>query len=168
LGALLNVHGTQFQTDAISGNGEWTQIETTFNSGQRTSVSVNVLFGGYGQSRGEAWFDDVRLSELVPAPSEDKPLAGDVKRGEELFFKHPAVACVLCHTLKGQGSTVGPPLDGIASRATPEFINESLLEPAKVLSKGYEALGASPMPPLGLVLKPQELEDIKAYLQTLK
>jgi hypothetical protein len=24
------------------------------------------------------------------------------------------------------------------------------------------------MPPMGLILKPQELEDVKAYLQTLK
>ena len=41
-------------------------------------------------------------------------------------------------------------------------------EPNKVLTKGFEALGASPMPPMGLILKPQELADTKAYLQTLK
>jgi mono/diheme cytochrome c family protein len=29
-------------------------------------------------------------------------------------------------------------------------------------------MGVSPMPPMGLILKPQELEDVKAYLQTLK
>jgi polar amino acid transport system substrate-binding protein len=34
--------------------------------------------------------------------------------------------------------------------------------------KGFEKLGVSPMPPMGLILKPQELEDVKAYLQTLK
>jgi mono/diheme cytochrome c family protein len=70
--------------------------------------------------------------------------------------------------VKGQGSTVGPALDGIASRATPAYITESLLEPNKVLAKGFEALGTSPMPPMALVLKPQEIEDVKAYLQTLK
>ena len=32
----------------------------------------------------------------------------------------------------------------------------------------YDAVGTSPMPPLGLILKPQELEDIQAFLQTLK
>ena len=65
-------------------------------------------------------------------------------------------------------STVGPALDGIATRATAAEITESLLEPNKKLAKGYEALGASPMPPLGLVLQAQEIEDVKAYLQTLK
>jgi mono/diheme cytochrome c family protein len=110
----------------------------------------------------------VKLAEILPLEFEGSALAGDIKRGEEIFHKHQVVACVLCHQLKGQGSTVGPALDGIASRAKPEYINESLLEPNKVLAKGFEALGASPMPPLGLILKPQELEDIKAFLQTLK
>jgi len=51
---------------------------------------------------------------------------------------------VLCHSLKGQGSTVGPALDGIASRANADYIKESLLEPNKVLAKGFEHIGASP------------------------
>jgi uncharacterized protein len=168
LGALLNVHGTRFQTNAVSGDSDWTRVETAFNSGSKTTLSVNVLFGGFGQSTGEAWFDDVKLCVAGIAAEPDKALTGDPKRGEHIFFKHPAAACVLCHTLKGQGSTVGPPMDGIASRFSAEYINESLVEPGKVLAKGFEALGASPMPPLGLILKPQELEDIKAYLQTLK
>ena len=68
----------------------------------------------------------------------------------------------------GKGSAIGPALDGIAIRATPAYIHESLVEPNKVLAKGFEKLGVSPMPPMGLILKPQELEDVKAYLQTLK
>ncbi len=168
LGALLNVHGSRIQTKAVSGDSEWTRVSTTFNSGKRTSASVNVLFGGFGQSKGEAWFDDLSLKTPGVETGGDQVAAGDIKRGEQIFFKHAAVACVLCHTLKGQGSTVGPALDGIASRATPQYITESLLEPNKVLAKGFEAVGASPMPPMGLILKPQELEDIKAYLQTLK
>jgi mono/diheme cytochrome c family protein len=68
----------------------------------------------------------------------------------------------------GKGSAIGPALDGIATRATPAYIHESLTEPNKVLAKGFEKLGVSPMPPMGLILKPQELEDVKAFLQTLK
>lgn len=168
LGATLNVHLTKIQTQAIGGDTPWTRVETAFNSGNRKSVSVNALFGGYGQSTGEAWFDDLQLNVAGVAAETEKTLAGDPKRGEQVFYKHPAAACILCHSLKGQGSTVGPPLDGIATRATPAYIVESLLEPNKVLAKGYEALGTSPMPPMGLVLKPQELEDIKSFLQTLK
>ena len=94
--------------------------------------------------------------------------AGDAKRGEDIFWKHPVAACMNCHMVKGKGSAIGPALDGIAARATPAYINESLLEPNKVLAKGFEKLGVSPMPPMGLILKPQELEDVKAFLQTLR
>lgn len=167
-GALLNVHGTSIETPAINGDTDWTRVETFFNSGEKTMASVNVLFGGYGRSKGEAWYDEISLTSANPTPSAEGALVGDAKRGENIFFKHQAVACVLCHQLKGQGSTVGPALDGIASRANAAYITESLIEPNKALAKGFEALGASPMPPLGAVLKPQELEDIKTYLQTLK
>ena len=48
------------------------------------------------------------------------------------------------------------------------YILESLREPNAKFAKGYEHLTISPMPPLGMLLKEQELEDIVAYLQTLK
>jgi mono/diheme cytochrome c family protein len=151
------------QTDRISSENGWKELETTFHTGDKPQRRVALYLSG----KGDGYFDDVRLSELQ-SPTDEKLLAGDVKRGEQVVFKHPTIPCILCHTVKGQGSTVGPPLDGIATRATPAYITESLLEPNKVLAKGFEALGTSPMPPMALVLKPQEIEDVKAYLQTLK
>lgn len=65
---------------------------------------------------------------------------------------------MLCHQLKGQGSTVGPPLDGIGTRKDAAYLLESLVEPNKRLADGYQQLGVSPMPPMGLILKPQELK----------
>jgi mono/diheme cytochrome c family protein len=70
--------------------------------------------------------------------------------------------------LKGVGSAVGPALDGIASRGTPAYIRESLLEPSKVIAKGFEHFKVSPMPPMGDIFSPQELSDIEAFIQTLK
>lgn len=67
-----------------------------------------------------------------------------------------------------QGSTVGPPLDGVASRNNDAYLKQSLLEPNAVLAKGFEKLGVSPMPPMGLILKPQELADVLAFVQSLK
>jgi putative membrane-bound dehydrogenase-like protein len=161
--ASFNVHGTRFETEMIRRRStDWTELEIEFNSGDRSTASVNVLL----VARGEALFDDVRLVELSPA-DEGKLIAADPKRGEQLFRNHPA-ACVLCHALKGQGSTVGPALDGIASRATPAYIRESLLEPSKVIAKGYEQFTVSPMPPMGDIFSPQEISDLEAFLQTLK
>ncbi|HSI13126.1 MAG TPA: PVC-type heme-binding CxxCH protein [Chthoniobacter sp.] len=157
----LNDHIGRAETDKVTRESDWTEVETIFNSGQKTTASINLLH----VAKGDGFWDDVKLVELT-SPDE-AVLAGDPKRGEQVFYKHQ-VACVLCHSLKGQGSTVGPALDGIATRATPAYIKESLLEPNKVLAKGYENLGTSPMPPMGVILKPQELADVQAFLQTLK
>ncbi len=67
----------------------------------------------------------------------------------------------------GKGGAIGPILDGVAARSDKEYIVQSLMEPNAKLAKGFEALGVSPMPPVGLLLKEQELADILAFLQTL-
>ena len=100
--------------------------------------------------------------------NEVKISAGDAKRGAELFHHSPVAACASCHTVNGKGGDVGPILDGIAVRATKEYIVESLMDPNAKLAKGFETLAISPMPPLGVLLKEQELADILAYLDTLK
>jgi cytochrome c553 len=99
---------------------------------------------------------------------EVKVAAGDPKRGEDLFYNSPIAACVSCHTAKGKGGDVGPILDGIAVRADKAYIVESLMDPNAKLAKGFENLTISPMPPLGVLLKEQELADILAFLDTLR
>ncbi len=158
-----NANNNRVETDSIRRGIGWTAVSAEFNSGERTTALVNLFFG----ARGEGFFDDVSLVELLPTEDEAIVTAGDAKRGEQLFLKHPA-ACILCHSVKGQGSTVGPDLSGIATRATKAYIHESLLEPSKVIAKGYEQYKISPMPPMADIFSAQELSDIEAYLQTLK
>jgi putative membrane-bound dehydrogenase-like protein len=106
----------------------------------------------------------------VSGVGEDKVVvaAGDARRGEELFYNSPVAACASCHTVRGKGGDVGPILDGIAVRADKAYILESLMDPNAKLAKGFENLTISPMPPLGVLLKEQELADILAFLDTLK
>lgn len=99
--------------------------------------------------------------------NEVKVVAGDPRRGEELFYHSPTAACAACHTVRGKGGDVGPILDGIALRGDRAYILESLMDPNAKLAKGFETLSISPMPPLGILLKEQELEDILAFLSTL-
>jgi putative membrane-bound dehydrogenase-like protein len=159
----LNDHVGRHETERVTKDTDWTEIETTFNSGERNTASINLLFVGSG----EAVFDDVRLVEIRPV-ADAALLASDPKRGENIFLKHPTAACILCHALKGQGSNVGPALDGIATRKDAAYIRQSLLEPNAVLAQGFEYLKVSPMPPMGLILSAQEVEDVQAFLQTLK
>ncbi len=160
----LNDHIGRVETERLTRDAaDFIEVETVFNSGDRTKASINILH----VARGDGYWDDVRLCELSPAEDAGKVVAGDVLRGKTIFYEHTA-RCVLCHILANEGSTVGPALDGVATRSTPEHRRESLLEPSKVLAKGYENLTMSPMPPMGDIFSPQEIEDIIAFLQTLK
>lgn len=160
----FNDHLNRYETERVTRDGEWSEVEVEFNSGTATRGSINILF----VARGAGLFDDVKLCELLPLEVANAPVAaGDISRGEHVFFKH-AAACAYCHQLGGKGGTVGPALDGIAQRKDLAYIKESLLEPSKVLAQGFEALTMSPMPPMGDVLTPQELADVQAFLQTLK
>src|SRR5439155_25837114 len=85
-GALLNVHLTTYKTPAVLGNSDWKKVETTFNSGNATTISINCLFGGYGQSRGAAYFDDL---ELIPAASSTS-LTGTTGRVVRIVANHYA------------------------------------------------------------------------------
>jgi putative membrane-bound dehydrogenase-like protein len=164
--ASLNDHLGRAETSPkISRNQDWTEVEVIFNSKDRTKASINLLHVG----KGDIYFDDVKLSELVLENEDDaSKLVGDAKRGEKIFWEHPIAACKNCHILKGQGSAVGPALDGIASRKDAAYILESLMTPNAKLAEGFEKLGISPMPPMNLILKPQEFADVKAFILSLK
>ena len=160
----LNDHLNRHETEKVTRNADWTQVEVTYNSGSATKASINLLH----VAKGDSHFDDVKFCELIPEAETDTAVAGDAKRGADIFWKHPVAGCVNCHMLGGKGSAVGPPLDGLATRKDAAYITESLIEPNAKLSESYTATPVSPMPPMGLILKPQELEDVKAFLMTLK
>lgn len=164
--ASFNDHIGRAQTEKVSSrDSAWVQVETIFVNKDKPKASINILH----VAKGEALYDDVSLSELVPVEDAgNKVLAGDPKRGEEIFWKHPVAACMNCHMLGGKGSAVGPALDGIAARKNGSYISQSLLEPNAVLAEGYVATPISPMPPMGLILKPQEIADVTAFVLTLK
>ena len=172
-GAQLNVHEIQSpesaRTRGLRKRNDWTLLEVEFNSGNRREITVNCLFGGWGTSTGTAWFDDIALREVVyPTTSgSDESLTGDPGRGKTLFNTHQVAACIRCHKVGGKGEgIIGPALDGIATRKSRDYLYESLVNPGAKLAEGFPAQ-VSPMPPMGVLLKPQELADVMAYLLTL-
>ncbi len=62
-GALFNLHDLQpIQTAPVLGTTDWTRVEVEFETEDVDAVTVNALFGGWGQATGKAWFDDVSLT----------------------------------------------------------------------------------------------------------
>jgi putative membrane-bound dehydrogenase-like protein len=154
----------RIETERLTRSADWTFVEATYNSGTNPKAGISLSHFG----RGESYFDDVKLCELLPETDDSALAAGDARRGEEIFLKHPVAACVNCHMLGGKGSPVGPALDGIAGKKDEAYLIESLADPNARLAEGYIATPVSPMPPMRLILKPQEFEDVKAFLMTLK
>ncbi len=70
-GALLNIQNMQeVRTEAVTGTRDWTRVSAIFRSGAIPELEINCLFGGWGSSTGEAWFDDVSLEPVEPPPAE--------------------------------------------------------------------------------------------------
>ncbi|AMY09215.1 Nitric oxide reductase cytochrome c subunit [Luteitalea pratensis] len=111
--------------------------------------------------------------------------SGDpVALGEAVFRRSPP-ACFSCHSTTAGTVLVGPSMAGIATRAAtliadssykgaarsaPDYIRESILNPSAYVVPGptFGAGGQSVMPPLGALLKPEEVEQLVAYLATFK
>ena len=157
---------SRVETDRLTRSSDWTLIEATYNSGSNPKASIMLSHFG----KGDSTFDDLKFCELIPQaePDAESVAVGDVKRGEEIFWKHPVAACMNCHMLGGKGSPVGPALDGIAKTKDEAYLIQSLEDPNAILAETYKATPISPMPPMRLILKPQEFEDVKEFLKSLK
>lgn len=109
--------------------------------------------------------------------------AGDAKAGEKLFTS-AAPPCSTCHSTKAGVKMVGPSLAGIAAKAkqivsakdykgqakdAKGYIRESIVNPNAYVVPGFGSGGQSLMPnTFGQTLKPQQIDDLVAYLMTLK
>ena len=120
------------------------------------------------------------LGTRVPEAVSTDPVA----LGEAIFKRSPP-ACFGCHSLQQGITLVGPSLAGLATRTTAllsgpdykgsaktteDYIRESILAPSAYLVPGptFSVGGQSTMPPLASVLKPEEIDQLVAYLATFK
>jgi nitric oxide reductase subunit C len=76
--------------------------------------------------------------------------------------------CATCHQIEGQGSPIAPSLDGIGGRRSPTYIREQIQNPAQHTAQYAAAfrLGGELMPTISA--SPQQIEQIVAYLLTLR
>ena len=67
VGAFVNVHGRRDRcaTRPLVGTSDWTHVSWDFSTRSRENrVQIACSLGGWGQSSGTAWFDDVKLEAL--------------------------------------------------------------------------------------------------------
>ena len=121
---------------------------------------------------------------VLGTPAPGAASADPVALGEAVFKRSPP-ACFGCHALQQGVTLVGPSLAGLVTRTnallgspdykgaakTPEeYIRESIVNPNSYLVPGqtFSVGGQSIMPPLASVLKPDEIDQLVAYLATFK
>jgi mono/diheme cytochrome c family protein len=92
----------------------------------------------------------VHAEEAAPAASAP-PSEPDLAKGKRVFQRN----CTVCHGLRGEGG-LGPPLQGIAKRLSPEDITRQLMEPRGSMPRLYP----SPIDDRALV-------DLRAFLLQL-
>ncbi len=88
-GALLNLHNMQgVATPAVHGTQDWTRVEVEFDTDANDMVQVNCLFGGWGQSTGQAWYDEIQLELIRQAPPTDLQIDVNASQTGEPISKY--------------------------------------------------------------------------------
>jgi cytochrome c2 len=109
----------------------------------------------------------------APTPTQSNEVrGGDAANGQTVFTT--VGACRTCHDVEKGIPIVGPSLKGIASRAgnrkpgvaAADYLHESIVKPNAYVVDGFNQ---NIMPPnMSELLTPQEVNDLVAYLMTLK
>jgi putative heme-binding domain-containing protein len=77
--------------------------------------------------------------EFVGALMKEVRAHGQPARGATIFGR-AELACIACHSVAGQGATIGPALDGIGSGQPLDFIIGAVLEPQREVKESFEAI----------------------------
>lgn len=115
----------------------------------------------------------------IPEPLTGKP--GDPDRGRETFINRKLGNCLGCHAVTALEAEpfhgeVGPPLDGVADRyeegelrlqvVNAKIVNPDTIMPGFYVNKGLHRVAGDFQGKT--ILTAEEVEDIVAYLMTLK
>lgn len=87
------------------------------------------------------------------SPSPEKSSGNPAPKGAKTFAES---GCPQCHTIQHSGGTKGPDLSAVGSRLNEDQIRTQITK------------GGKQMPAFGKVLEPSEIDDLVAYLSSLK
>lgn len=114
----------------------------------------------------------------IPDPLTAQP--GDPDSGRRVVLDRQGGDCIVCHAMplpqRQFHGTLGPPLDGVGSRYTAgelrlRLVDPKVVNPHTVMPAYYKVAGLSRVLPRYQgqpILTAQQIEDVVAYLLTLK
>lgn len=92
----------------------------------------------------EHWDETLAGGEADPLAMHRMALSGgDAAAGRLIFQNHQTAQCLRCHSVRGQGGTAGPDLNGIATRHDAAYLLESLIVPSAKIVDGYAIVTAT-------------------------
>ena len=89
--------------------------------------------------------------------------AQDAKKGETVYG---AQKCMTCHAISGKG-TKNNPLDGIGAKLSADEIKHWIVDPIDAAAKA-KSTKKPPMPNRYSKLPPDDINNLVAYIQSLK
>ena len=100
----------------------------------RAITSFLISFEPDNEEEGSDLADSVELNKYLS-------IKGDSKRGETIFKDPEGIAnCAKCHLVKTDGGSVGPVLSFIGTSRTREFLLESIIDPSRVITSGFNTI----------------------------
>ena len=116
------------------------------------------------------------VGDAVPRPLTSEP--GDAARGRSIVVNRDAGACTLCHAVPGEKTSgnIAPALAGVGARLSPAQLRLRVADSTRVspntpMPAYYRTEGLTQVaaPYRGkAILSAQQVEDVVAYLATLK
>jgi mono/diheme cytochrome c family protein len=105
-----------------------------------------------------------------PAADEGAPTGGAMAGPQMAGTPEEIIAreCLICHTMGGQGTELGPTFDGIGARRSSEELRRAILDPPSVVSEGYESLVGAMPANFGGRMSADQLEAIVRYMSGLR
>lgn len=63
--------------------------------------------------------------------------SGNAEKGKVVYQR---LGCATCHTIAGEGGTLGPELSSIGEHRAPEYLRQAIIEPAAALPRSVSAV----------------------------
>ena len=106
-----------------------------------TGLALVLAVQAQGEPTGSELEGRLRSEDPAALAREARRL-GDARRGASVFYQ-PTLTCTKCHASETGTPTLGPDLTALGRDATDVDLVESILEPSKVIKKGFETVTIS-------------------------